>query len=152
MTVWFKVFSNQTLHSSTQMMSQDMMLDVMVGDFPQDLDLTITIKSPTTHSIMIHCSKMDSMSSPRFYTSLVELIVSAICMADFSITVDQNVSKLVGWANSSDFVLIMSITLVVSWIFLLHFYCIFEISSTFLNFLTLCGTRSTSQYNSSKCS
>ena len=27
-----------------------MMLDVMVGDFPQDLDLTITIKSPTTHS------------------------------------------------------------------------------------------------------
>ena len=60
-----------------------MMLDVMVGDFPQDLDLTITIKSPTTHSIMIHCSKMDSMSSPRFYTSLVELIVSAICMADF---------------------------------------------------------------------
>ena len=133
MTVCFKVFSNQKLHSSTQMMSQDMMLDVMVGDFPQDLDLTITIKSPTTHSIMIHCSKMDSMSSPRFYTRLVELIVSAICMADFSITVDQNVSKLVGWAKSSDFVLIMSITLVVSRVFLLHFYCIFEIqkSSTF---------------------
>ena len=30
-----------------RMMSQDMML-VMVGDFPLDLDLTITIKSPTT--------------------------------------------------------------------------------------------------------
>ena len=42
-----------------------------------------------------------------------------------------------GWAKSSDFVLIMAITLVVSWIFLLHFYCIFEIKNQVLFWIFL---------------